>query len=118
MAHHKSAKTRIRRNERKRISNKTYMSNVRTAVKKFRTAVTALEAGEGAKEAVRPLFVEAQSLLGKAGRKGLIHVNNAARKISRLSHTMKSVDTGTIKTEAPKKITKKKVVKKKTSKKK
>jgi small subunit ribosomal protein S20 len=122
VAHHKSAKTRIRRNERKRVTNKNYMANVRTAVKKFRTAIDSLEAGDVKADVVRPLFIGAQSMIAKASSKGLIHANNATRKITRLAVAMKSVDKGDFKEVAAKttkKKAKKKVAKKKaTSKKK
>lgn len=96
MAHHKSAIKRIRRNERTRVNNKQYMSSVKTAVKKFRTAV--LGAGQGTfdKAGVRPLFVNAQAMLAKAATKGLLHKNNAARRIGRLSAMLKSAEAGQV----------------------
>ena len=96
MAHHKSAIKRIRRNDRARIRNRQYLSAVKTAVKKFRFAV--LGAGQGTfdKGAVRPLFVNAQSLLAKAATKGVIHKNNASRRIGRLSAMLKSAEAGQV----------------------
>lgn len=96
MAHHKSAIKRIRRNERARVSNRQYLSAVKTAVKKFRFAV--LGAGQGTfdKTAVRPLFVSAQSMLAKAATKGVLHKNNAARRIGRLSAMLKSAEAGEV----------------------
>ena len=120
MAHHKSAKTRIRRNERARITNKKYISAVRSAVKKFRSAVTDLEAGKGTKEEIRGLFIGAQRLIAKAGQKGLTHKNTMARSISRLSAVMKTIDKGDFKEAAAASSKKKKAKKvaKKTAKKK
>ena len=80
MAHHKSAKKRILTNAKKRTRNQGYISSVRTAVKKLRTAV---EKGNTAE--VGPLFVAAQSMLNKAASRGLIHRNNASRKVARLA---------------------------------
>ena len=96
MAHHKSAIKRIRRNDRARVRNRQYLSAVKTAVKKFRTAV--LGAGQGTvdKSAVRPLFVEAQSMLAKAAGKGVLHKNNVARRIGRLSAMLKSAEAGQV----------------------
>lgn len=96
MAQHKSAIKRIRRNDRARGRNKVYLSAVKTAVKKFRTAV--LGAGTGAvdKATVRPLFVAAQSALAKAGAKGILHSNNVSRKIGRLSAMLKSAEAGQV----------------------
>lgn len=96
MAQHKSAIKRIRRNNRANVRNRQYLSAVRSAVKKFRAAV--LEAGEGKfdKSAVRPLFINAQSLLAKAATKGILHHNNVARKIGRLSAMLKSAEAGQV----------------------
>ncbi|MCX6105741.1 MAG: 30S ribosomal protein S20 [Proteobacteria bacterium] len=96
MAHHKSAIKRIRRNDRANVRNSQYLSAVRTAVKRFRLAV--LGAGQGTfdKEAVRPLFVNAQSALGKAATKGILHRNNVSRKIGRLSAMLRSAEAGQV----------------------
>ncbi len=96
MAHHKSAIKRIRRNNRANARNRQYLSSVRTAVKKFRAAV--LGAGQGSvnKDAVRPLFVEAQSMLAKAATKGILHKNNASRRIGRLSAMLRSAEAGKV----------------------
>ena len=96
MAHHKSAVKRIRRNDRARVRNRHYLASVKTAVKKFRTAV--LGAGQGTfdKTAVRPLFINAQAMLAKAATKGILHSNNVARKIGRLSSMLKSAEAGVV----------------------
>lgn len=92
MAHHKSAIKRIRRNDRASERNSQYLSSVRSAVKKFRLAVAGLQNGTVEKSTLTPLFVSAQSLLAKAANKGVIHRNNAVRKIGRLSKLLKSVE--------------------------
>ena len=109
MAHHKSAIKRIRRNERARVQNKQYLSSVKTAVKKLRSAV---ESG-GDTATVQPLLVTAQSLLAKAATKGLLHSNNASRRIGRLSALVKGAGqekagAADAKTKAPKKAAVKK----------
>lgn len=81
MAHHKSAKKRIRSDARKTEHNGAKMSTVRTAVKKFKLAA---KAGEPA-DKVEKLFVQAQSELHKAATKGILHRNNAARRVARLA---------------------------------
>jgi small subunit ribosomal protein S20 len=106
VAHHKSAIKRIRRNERANVQNSQYLSTVRSAVKKFRAAVASAQAGTTGKEALAPLFVTAQSLLSKAATKGLLHKNNALRKVSRLSKLLKTAETGA-KEAAPAKAAKK-----------
>lgn len=96
MAQHKSAIKRIRRNGAARVRNRQYLAAVKTAVKKFRTAV--LGAGQGTfdKSQVRPLFVSAQAALAKAANKGILHRNNVARKIGRLSAMLKSAEAGVV----------------------
>lgn len=85
MAQHKSAKKRILTNTKKRSRNQSYNSSVRSAVKKVRSALE-----KGLTEEAAKLFVEAQSLLHKAATRGLIHKNNASRRVARLSALVKS----------------------------
>jgi small subunit ribosomal protein S20 len=61
--------------------NRTQRSQLRTAVKKVRTAAPA-QAGAAYAEAVR--------LLDRSGRKRLIHPNTAARQKSRLAKLAKA----------------------------
>lgn len=84
MAHHKSAKKRIRSDARKNMRNRSYLSTVRTAVKKFKLAA----GSDTPKEELAKLFKDAQSMLHKAATKGIIHRNNASRRVGRLSALM------------------------------
>ncbi|MBC7533644.1 MAG: 30S ribosomal protein S20 [Oligoflexus sp.] len=84
MAHHKSAKKRILVNAKKRVQNHSYISTVRTAVKKLRTA-----ASKGELQDISILFENAQSLLHKAASHGILHRNNASRKVARLAALVK-----------------------------
>ncbi len=111
MAQHKSAVKRIRRNNRANVRNSQYMAAVRTAVKKFRAAAASALEGKLGKDSVRPLFVEAQSALAKAATKGIIHTNNASRKIGRLAAALKTVEN----TSGPVTKVAKKVVSKKSA---
>ncbi len=77
MANTKSAKKRIRSNERKRVRNTMYRSRVKTAVKK---AEQSIFAGTMDEATIR----EAISTLDRAAGKGILHKNNAARRKSRL----------------------------------
>ena len=82
MANIKSAKKRIRQNERRRLRNRAIRSRIRTAVKAAREAV-------GAKAPAAPLSVhEAIRILDKAVSKGVIHPNTAARKKSALARQL------------------------------
>ena len=83
MANSRSARKRIRANERKHIRNRAVRSAVRTHVAKARHAVLALEPGQ-------TVDVEAQlraavKALDRAAAKGILHRNNAARRKSRLT---------------------------------
>ena len=103
MAHHKSAKKRIRSDARKTEINRSYTSAVRTAMRAFREAATGEKPGE-----LKALFTTAQSLIAKAAGKGLMHKNNASRKISRLSALMVRSEKGELETKATTKGGKKK----------
>ncbi len=88
MANHKSAKTRIRRNERRAVINGERMSRIRTYIKKV---VMAIESGDAkaADEALRA----AQPELFRGVSKGIIKKQTASRKMSRLSAGVKALKT-------------------------
>jgi len=77
---HKSAAKRQRQNEKRRIRNRHVLATVRTQVKRVRVAIDAKD-GEAAKGALS----DAMRALSRAAGKGVIHANQARRKISRLS---------------------------------
>jgi small subunit ribosomal protein S20 len=78
MANIRSQKKRNRQNEKLRLRNKGVRTELKTRVKNASEAVIAGE--ENAHELVRI----AQKRLDKAGAKGVIHKNAAARRTSRL----------------------------------
>ncbi len=78
MANIKSQKKRNIQNEKRRVRNVAVRSELKTRVK---GATTAAEAG--AEDAAQRLVL-AQKRIGKAGSKGIIHKNAAARRTSRL----------------------------------
>ena len=80
MANHKSALKRARQNEDRRLRNKSVKTRVKNVVKNVRLAV----AGQAQADAAAELN-SAKSAIDKAAKKGVIHRNTAARKISRLS---------------------------------
>ena len=84
MAHHASAKKRIRSNERKRIRNKAALSKVKTLMKKVFDSETKENAEENLKNAV--------SFIDKTAGKGRIHKNNAARKKAALTKFVNSIE--------------------------
>jgi small subunit ribosomal protein S20 len=78
MANIKSQKKRNIQNEKRRVRNVGVRSELKTRIKGATTA-----AETGAEDAAERLVL-AQKRLGKAGSKGIIHKNQAARRTSRL----------------------------------
>ena len=81
MANHKSALKRARQNEIRRMQNRTISTRLRHAIKSVRAAVA-----QGAVEQAQTGARNAQTLIDKAAKRGVIHPRSAARKISRLFH--------------------------------
>jgi len=86
MAHHPSAKKRIRRNEKRAAINGKRVSRIRTFVKSVETAI-----GSGDKDAARAALKRAQPELHRGVSKGVMHLNTASRKLSRLSARIKAM---------------------------
>ncbi|PKU23349.1 30S ribosomal protein S20 [Telmatospirillum siberiense] len=86
MAHHKSAKKRIRQTERRTEVNRARISRIRTFVKKVETLI---EGGDKtlAAEALRA----AEPELMRGVQAGIVHQNTASRKVSRLVARIKSL---------------------------
>ena len=76
MAHHKSAKKRIRSNEKRRVENRYYAKTMRNALRDFR----ALEDKQVAVERL-PKMV---SIIDKLAKRSVIHKNKAANLKSTL----------------------------------
>ncbi len=86
MANIKSQIKRNRQTETARVRNKAKRSDLKTALKKFDTAVEAGDA-EAAGEALRT----ASRKLDKAVSKGILKKNNAANKKSRMAARVKAL---------------------------
>lgn len=86
MAHHKSAKKRIRRNDRRRVINKDRVSRIRTFIRKVEEAITS-----GDKTAADAAFKLAQPEIQRGVTKGVLHQNTVARKLSRMSRRIKAL---------------------------
>ena len=86
MANHKSAKTRINRNSKRRVINGARKSRVRTFVKKVEAAIAASD-----KETAAAAFKTAESELMRSVRKGVFPMNKVARTVSRLSKKIKAL---------------------------
>jgi small subunit ribosomal protein S20 len=81
----RSAAKRMRQAQARASLNRTHRSQLRTALKKVRTA-----SGSEAEAA----YAEAVRLLDRAGQKNIIHKNAAARQKSRLAKLVTTVGRG------------------------
>ena len=86
MAHHTSAKKRIRQTARKTEVNGARVSRIRTYVKKVETAIAS-----GDKAAAQDAFKAAQPELQRGVTRGVVNRNTASRKISRLNARIKAL---------------------------
>ena len=83
MANSRSARKRIRANERKHVRNRGVRSSVRTYVGKARQSLLTLEPGDTVD--VEEQLKAAVRALDRAGEKGILHRNNVNRRKSRLT---------------------------------
>ncbi len=86
MANTKSAKKRIRQNEKRRMRNRTVVTRTRTYLKRARLAMDegdAVASQEAVKIAVREL--------DRAVSRGVLHAKNGARRKSRLIARLNSM---------------------------
>ncbi len=81
MANHKSALKRMRQSEKRRLRNRQVVSHMRSSIKKFQLAAEEGTNPETLQESLQRVSV----IIDKAASKGVIHRNNASRKISRLT---------------------------------
>ncbi len=78
----KSAKKQMRQSRTHAARNRAQRSQLRTALKRVRSAATGAEA--------ETAYTEAVQLLDRAGRKNLVHRNAASRTKARLAKTVKA----------------------------
>ena len=88
MAHHKSAQKRIRQTGKRTLRNRSRISRVRTFIRKVEDAIQA-----GNYEQARAAFSAAEPELRRGVSKGVMPLNTASRKISRLSRRVKAMST-------------------------
>ena len=80
MANHKSAIKRAKQNNARNLRNKAVRSRVKNMIKDVRKALQ-----ENSKEDAIAALKTAIPVIHEAAGKGVLHRNNAARKISRLT---------------------------------
>jgi small subunit ribosomal protein S20 len=86
MANHKSAEKAIRQIAKRSLANKSRLSRIKTFVKKVEQAVTNKNKAQAQEE-----FKVAQSEIMRGVTKGILKLNTASRKISRLSARIKNL---------------------------
>jgi small subunit ribosomal protein S20 len=83
MAHHLSAKKRIRQSEQRRLHNRYYARSARNAIKQLRNTKE--------KEAAAELLPKVSSMLDRLAKKNIIHKNKAANLKSGLTLHVKNL---------------------------
>jgi len=86
MAHHKSAKKRIRQTAKRTRVNRARISRIRTYQRKVEDAISS-----GDQEKARAAFRDAQPELMRGAGKGVLHRNTVSRRLSRLSARIKAM---------------------------
>ncbi|MBT3764672.1 MAG: 30S ribosomal protein S20 [Rhodospirillaceae bacterium] len=86
MAHHASAKKRIRQTLKRTEVNNTRRGRIRSFIRKVEEAI---ESGDQAQ--AQTAFREMQPELMRGAQKGILHRNTASRKLSRLSVRIKAM---------------------------
>lgn len=83
MANHRSALKRHRQSEKRRQHNQAIKTQLRHVVRRVREAIGTKDVGAAGEGLAR-----ANRALDRAVTKGVLHRNNAARRISRLAHAV------------------------------
>lgn len=86
MAHHASAKKRIRQTARRTQVNRIRLSAVRTSIRKVEEAIAG-----GDQAVAQAVFKAAQPMIARGAQKGVLHANMASRKLSRLAKRIKEM---------------------------
>ena len=89
MANHPSALKRHRQSEKRRLRNRAIKSRIRNLVREVRTAISSKDSEAAAKR-----LAGAARALDKAVTKGVLHRNNASRRIARLAHAASELQAG------------------------
>lgn len=86
MANTPSARKRARQSVKRAAINRTHVSRIRTSVRKVEEAVAS-----GNYDTAKAAFAEAEPMLRRGVSHGVLHLNTASRKISRLSARVKAL---------------------------
>jgi small subunit ribosomal protein S20 len=86
LANHKSAIKRAKQNEARRLRNRMRKTRMKNVIKEVQEAISS-----NSPEVIVERLREAISTIDKTASKGVIHKNNAARKISRLTRKINAI---------------------------
>ena len=86
MANHKDALKRIKQNDKRRIRNRAFRTKMRNQIKALRGAVDS-----GDVDDAQAKLRTAVSVIQKLASKGVIHPNQAARRVQRLAKAVKGM---------------------------
>jgi small subunit ribosomal protein S20 len=86
VAHHASAEKQMRQSLKRRERNRKNLSQLKTQVKKLRSAIS-----NGDADAAKKLLPETVGQIDKAAKKGVVHDNAAARYKSRLARKLSAL---------------------------
>jgi small subunit ribosomal protein S20 len=86
VAHHASALKQMRQGVKRRARNRKNASQLKTQVKRLRTAIA-----DGDVEAAKKLLPQTVGEIDKAAKKGVVHDNAASRHKSRLSRKVNAL---------------------------
>lgn len=86
MANTPSAKKATRKIARRTAINRSRRSRMRTFMRKVEEAIAS-----GNPEAASAALSEAEPIIMRAAQKGIVHKNTASRKVSRLTHRVKTL---------------------------
>ncbi|MEL0150901.1 MAG: 30S ribosomal protein S20 [Rhodobiaceae bacterium] len=86
MANLSSSKKMVRKIERRTARNRDQKSKMRTFIRRVDEAIAS-----GDKTAAVTALRDAQPLIARAGRKGLMHKKTASRKVSRLAKRISAI---------------------------
>lgn len=86
MAHHRSAKKRIRQTAKRTAINRSRVSRIKTFVRKVEMALA-----KGDPSAAQAAFSAAEPEIRRGVTKGVLHINAASRKISRLARRIRAL---------------------------
>ncbi|MEM1249679.1 MAG: 30S ribosomal protein S20 [Acidobacteriota bacterium] len=87
MANSPSARKRARQNTKRRDRNRAHMSALRSAIKRVRSA-----AENGDSETAKSLLPGTLAMIDSTRSRGVIHRNSAARRKSRLTRLVNTLD--------------------------